>query len=94
MTFWASWIGTLVVIATYTSHRLILKQKRNVRFLWYCIFRSSSDITTKILQKCLSNVGHTKIGNYLIFIFLSRRVIEPNVHSAFSIINRKLINKT
>ena len=49
----------------------ILKQKRNVRFSWYCIFRVSQDVTTKIKTKCLSNVGHTKIGNYLIFIFLS-----------------------
>ena len=44
----------------------ILKQKRNVRFSWYCIFRSGLDVATKIKPKCLSNVGHTKIGNYLI----------------------------
>ena len=44
----------------------ILKQKRNVRFSWYCIFRSCLDVATKIKPKCLSNVGHTKIGNYLI----------------------------
>ena len=35
-----------------------------------------------------------KNGNYLISIFLSWRVIEPNVDTAFSIIIRKLINKT
>ena len=34
-----------------------------------------------------------KISNYLIFIFLFWRVIEPNVHTAFSIIIRKFINK-
>ena len=34
-----------------------------------------------------------KNGNYLIFIFLSWRVIEPNVYTGFSIIIRKLIIK-
>ena len=77
-----------------TCAEYILKQKRNVRFSWYCIFRSSLDVATKIKLKYLSNVGHTKIGNYLIFICVSWRVIEPNVHIAFSIIIRKLINKT
>ena len=45
---------------------LILKQKRNVRFSLYCIFRFSKGVATKIKQKCLSNVRHTKNGNYLI----------------------------
>ena len=44
----------------------ILKQKRNVRFSWYCIFRSNLEVATKIKPKCQSNVRHTKNGNYLI----------------------------
>ena len=43
--------------------------------------------------KCLSNVRHTKNGNYFIFIFFSWRVIEPYVHTTFSITIRKLLNK-
>ena len=44
----------------------ILKQKSNVRFSWYCIYQFNQDVATKIKPKCLSNIGHTKIGNYLI----------------------------
>ena len=44
----------------------ILKQKRNVRFSGYCIFRSSKDVATKMKPKYLSNVGHTKNSNDLI----------------------------
>ena len=44
----------------------ILKQKSNVQFSWYCVYQFSLDDRTKNETKCLSNVGHTKIGNYLI----------------------------
>ena len=32
-------------------------------------FDPAEDVATKIKPKCLSNVGHTKIGNYLLLSF-------------------------
>ena len=67
------------IILIFTMKKFISKNCKNI----YSNKKETSDFhgtvsfdTVKMAQqkikpKCLSNVGHTKIGNYFIFIFLS-----------------------
>ena len=47
-------------------HFSILKQKINVRFLWYCIFRSSSDVASRKKKMFIKRQTHK---NWQLFDF-------------------------
>ena len=51
----------------------ILKQKRNVRFSWFCIVRSSQDVATKINQNVYQTSDTQKM---VIILFLSSYLEE------------------